>query len=255
MKQKAIKLFASLICLLVLMCGALVSMSFDSKTENKKPHTEHTEPTYPNSYMIENISALEQVELSAGCEVYACTVLLQYLGFDIDEHEFSENYLITSPISYDENIQRYGPDMNSAYAGDVYEGYGIYAPAMAKSMNKYLHTTNTDKQAIIAQEVSLEKLCHKYVTKDIPVMVWATTYMHEPYVKAEWIIDYVDENSDKCIGDIEQWMQNEHCLVLMGYDSEHYYFCDSVSGEISAYEKEVSQKRFSELGSQAIVVK
>ncbi len=231
-----------------------ISLSFQPSQKQHNEHTIPTTPSYPDSYIIDDISVLKQLELSAGCEVYACTVLLNYLGYDIDEHEFSENYLITSPISYDKNIQRYGPDMNSAYAGDVYEGYGIYAKAMAKSMNRYLRTTDTKRQAKVVEEKALQELCHKYVCNDVPVMVWATTFMHEPTVKASWIIDYVDENADKKIGDIEEWMQNEHCLVLTGYDEECYYFCDSVSGEVSSYEKEVSQQRYTQLGCQAIVV-
>jgi len=206
------------------------------------------------SHTIENVPVYVQQELPAGCEIYASVVTLQYLGFEIDEHEFSNQYLISSPIWYDET-HRYGPDMNSAYAGTVLEGYGIYAPAMAKSMNNYLSTTDSDMRAQALNGVSLDTLCQDYVAKDIPVMVWATTYMHEPYVKAEWVVDYVDENADTAIGEVEQWMQNEHCLVLMGFDDEYYYFCDSVSGAVSQYEKEVTELRYEQLGSQAIVVK
>ncbi len=229
--------------------------SNSSATKDKE--IKATEKMLPDEYMIENVPVLKQLELKAGCEVYACTVTLQYLGYDIDEFEFADKYLISSPITYDANFQRYGPDMNSAYAGDVYTiyGYGVNSPAMAKSMNKYLRTTDTDKKAVALKNVPLDELCEKYVINNIPVMVWATTYMHEPYVKADWIIDYVDENADSNIGDTEQWCQNEHCLALIGFDKEYYYFCDSVSGEISHYEKEVTNERYNQLGAQAIVVK
>lgn len=79
--------------------------------------------------------------------------------------------------------------------------------------------------------------------------------MDEPYVKATWIVDYVDENARYKKGDTESWMQNEHCMVLVGFDEENYYFCDSVSGKLTAYEKEVSEERYSQVGMQAIVVK
>lgn len=255
MDKNKTKLLVSGICLSVLLSVAFVIMTFSqsftpsSVKENTQP------PTYPSSYKINDMPVLTQFELSAGCEVYACTVALQYAGFDITETDFAQNYLIAKPISYDSKFNRYGPDMNSAYAGTVYEGYGIYAPAMQKSMNKYIKTTDSKKRAIVLKECTLEDLCHEYVVNNIPVMVWATTYMHEPYVKAEWIVNYVDENADSKIGDTEEWLQNEHCLVLMGYDDTHYYFCDSVSGEVSSYEKDISQQRFAQLGSQAIVIK
>lgn len=267
MDKKSIRLIIVVLCVItlfsvVLFSGILGGNKNDVIGIGNKDNVLSTEKTElkvepKTSYMIEGIKALPQTDLKAGCEVYACTVLLQYLGFDIDEFEFSNNYLISRPITYDEEFQRYGPDMNSAYAGDVYTiyGYGVYSPAMAKSMNNYLHTTGSDMQAIALKNYTLDRLCQKYIVNDIPVMIWATTYMHEPYVKASWIVNYVDENSDKQIGDVEEWMQNEHCMTLMGFDEENYYFCDSVSGDITAYEKEVSQQRYVELGAQAIVVK
>ncbi len=206
-------------------------------------------------YMIESVPVLNQDELKAGCEIYACTVVLKYLGFDITEKEFADNYLIAKPITYVEDYYRYGPDMHSAYAGDAYEGYGIYAPAMAKSMNNYLKAMKSDLKAYDLKDVEFDSLCDDYVVKNIPVMVWATTYMLEPYVKAQWTIDYVDENAESEIGETEEWFQNEHCLVLIGFDKENYYFCDSVYGKITAYEKEIVKTRYAQLFSQAIVVK
>lgn len=182
-------------------------------------------------------------------------MLLQYWDFDIDELTFADNFLITSPVFYGYGGELYGPDMNSAYAGDVYTGYGINAPGMAKCMNNYIKTTDSKLQAYPLSGVSLEELCEKYILDDKPVMCRETTYMDEPYVKATWIVDYVDENARFKKGDTESWMQNEHCMVLVGFDEENYYFCDSVSGKLTAYEKEVSEERYSQVGMQAIVVK
>ena len=50
-------------------------------------------------------------------------------------------------------------------------------------------------------------------------------------------------------------MYHEHCLVLCGYDKDYYYFSDSVAGGISHFAKDVSEKRYEQLDSQAIVVK
>ena len=43
-----------------------------------------------------------------------------------------------------------------------------------------------------------------------------------------------DENAEAELGDTVTWKQNEHCIVLMGYDDESYYFADSVAGKITA---------------------
>ena len=76
----------------------------------------------PKSIFISGIPIVIQDYYKAGCETYACTMLLQGLGYDIDEHKFIDNYLITRDLSYDEAGKFYGPDMNSAFAGDIFTG-------------------------------------------------------------------------------------------------------------------------------------
>ena len=208
------------------------------------------------SYMIEGVPTIQQSGLSAGCETYACTMLLQYLGYDMDEYEFADNYLICSLTSWsDDGTIHYGPDMHSAMAGTAYAGFGIYAPAMAKSMNNYLKAVNSTQKATALEGVSLDDLCRQYIDNDIPVMVWATTWMEEPEVGSTWVVDFVDENATAQIGDTVEWMEHEHCLVLIGYDKENYYFADSYKGAVSCFEKGLSQDRYEKIGTMAIVVK
>lgn len=247
-------LLAIFVIIIIMIIAAVAG---NKKVDKTQPQTVSTSAStaLPTSYKISGVPVISQDVLHAACETYACTMLLQYWKFDIDEFVFVDNYLITSPVYYGYEGERYGPDMNSAYAGDVYTGYGINAPAMAKCMNNYLKTTNTELQAYPLSDVPLEKLCKEYILDDKPVMVWETTYMDEPYVKASWIVDYVDENAKFEIGDTVSWMQNEHCMVLVGYDEENYYFCDSVAGKLTAYEKNLSEERYSQIGMQAIVVK
>lgn len=196
-----------------------------------------------------------QDKLKAACETYACTMLLQYYKFDIDEYSFAENYLVTRPVYYGIDGNLHGPDMNSAYAGDIYTGYGINAPGMAKCMNNYIKSTGSKLSAYPLKDIPLEELCEKYVLSDTPVMVWATTYMDEPYIQQSWIVDFVDENAEHKIGDTVSWQMHEHCMVLIGFDEKNYYFCDSVSGKVAAYDKQLSEKRYEQIGKQAIIIK
>ncbi len=219
------------------------------------PETTAAPVTEATSYQIPNIKVISQDTLLAGCETYACTMLLQYLNYDIDEFQFADNYLITYPMTWDENGTRYGPDMNSAFAGDIYTGFGINAPAMAKSMNKYLVTTNKNQKAYDISGTNLETLCEEYVKNNIPVMVWATARMDEPYIDRTWVVDYVDENAKAKIGDTVGWYEHEHCLLLVGFDENNYYFCDSLEGKIMGYERKITETRYSQLGAQSIVVK
>lgn len=208
-----------------------------------------------NSHHITGVPVIPQDEYLACCESYACTMLMQYLGFDLEIGEFVNNYLIVKPVEYGADGNRYGPDLNSAFGGDLYFGFGINAPAMAKCMNNYLKAENSNLKAYPLIGTPLEQLCEEYVNNDIPVMVWATAGLQEPYVKASWSVNYVDENSDKKIGDTMDWLMHEHCMVLIGYDEDNYYFSDSVAGEVSVFDRETTEERYAQIGTQAIVVK
>ncbi len=239
------------------VCAPGVSVSSASDEKNTQDATQPTtvKPVVEKKHQIKGIPIVVQDYYKAGCETYACTMLLQGLGYDIDEHEFVDNYLIRRDMSYDENGTMYGPDMNSAFAGDIFTGHGINSPAMAKSMNQYLKTQKTDNRAYSVKGKTLAELCDIYISHDIPVMTWVTTYMEESYERFSWVVDYVDENAEYKIGDEVAWRQNEHCMVLIGYNEKEYIFCDSVAGKVVSHDKALAETRFKEIGNQAVVVK
>ena len=129
-------------------------------------------------------------------------------------------------------------------------GHSMYSACM----NNYLKDQNSTLKATPLKGVSLDDLCKTYVRKDIPVMIWATANLQEPFVKRSWIINYVDENSTKKIGDTMEWLMHEHCMVLIGYDNDNYYMCDSVEGKVYVFPKEPFEDLYNQLGTQAIVV-
>lgn len=254
------------VCCVLIIVGIIVSAvsapkvtvsSSETKQDSQQEATQPTtvKPVAEKKHQISGMPVVVQDYYKAGCETYACTILLQGLGYDIDEHEFVDNYLIRRDMSYDENGTMYGPDMNSAFAGDIFTGHGINSPAMAKSMNQYLKTQKTGDRAYSYKGKTLAELCDIYVSHDIPVMTWVTTYMDESYERFSWVVDYVDENAEYKIGDEVAWRQNEHCMVLIGYTEKEYIFCDSVAGKIVSHDKTLAETRFKEIGNQAVVVK
>jgi uncharacterized protein YvpB len=172
-----------------------VSVSNIKKEETEAP-VQETAHQRPEKYMIPNVKVIAMDDLKAGCETYACTMLMNTIGFDLDEHTFADNYLDCHYVFLDEDgLTGTGPDMYSAFAGTAYAGWGVYAPSMAKSMNKYLADQKSSLKAYAMENVELEDLIDQYVVKGIPVMIWATTYMQEPYVYHTWTVNYVDENA------------------------------------------------------------
>lgn len=255
-KKKLIIILLAVGAVILLTAGAVISAVSSKPAEDKVTQTESdATEALPTSHMISGVKATLQDTLMAGCETHACTSLLQSLGFDIDVFSFAENYLDCHYVYEDENGETFGPDMNSAFAGTAYAGWGIYAPAMARCMNNYLKDMKSELKAYVLENKTLEELTREYIDNDIPVMVWATTDMHEPIEREVWTVNYVDENAKYKIGDKFTWMLHEHCLVLCGYDEKDYFFSDSVVGDISHFEKSLCEKRYEQLGYQAIVVK
>ena len=92
--------------------------------------------------------------------------------------------------------------------------------------------------------VSLEKLCTDYIDKNIPVILWATMGM-----RASKTITWTYN------GRRIEWVQPEHCLLLVGYDEKHYIFNDpQKSRPLTYYTKESVEKAYKAQFSQAVVI-
>lgn len=245
---KMISVAAAVVLLLVIAAVLMLPKKQKSAGETTDASSK------PFSYQIQGLKPILQDKLKAGCETYACTMLLQTLGFDVDEFTIADKYIDCHYVLEAEDGTMYGPDMHSGFAGTPYAGWGVYAPSMAKSMNRYLSDQKSDLKATAYEDVPLETLCEKYIVNDIPVMIWATTDMDPPSVGASWVVDYVDENARVKEGDRVEWYVHEHCLVLIGFDENYYYFGDSTHGTISHFSKAIVEERYHQLGSQCIVV-
>ena len=181
MDNKKITIIAVSAATAVLLVVGGVTTALSSKPAPTAQETVAVqEETIVRSHQIEGITATLQDTLMAGCETHACTSLLQYLGYDIDEFGFANNYLDCRYVTEDEITgEKFGPDMNSAFAGTAYAGWGIYAPAMARCMNNYLKAVKSAQTATVLENVKLDDMLEQYIDKDIPVMIWATTDMQE----------------------------------------------------------------------------
>ena len=98
---------------------------------------------------------------------------------------------------------------------------------------------------INATGLTLPAFCLRYVDEGIPVMVWATSRMEPPEEGRRWLLPD---------GTAFTWPAGEHCLLLVGYDSENYYFNDPAEGTQTVYPKEIAESRYEALGRQALAV-
>ncbi len=176
-----------------------------------------------------------------GCESVAAVNLMNYYGIDISVDEFIDEHLKKDLTFYYKDGKSYGPSPYEYFLGDprTDKSWGCMSPVIVEAMKK-----STDSAKGINNR-SLEELCNEYVAYGNPVLVWVSIHMLDISYTSSW---YLDEET------LFSWPNNEHCMILIGYDDWYYYFNDPYVPAIVRYKKELAEDRFSTLGKQAIVI-
>lgn len=181
-----------------------------------------------------------------GCEAVSCTMALQYNGIDITVDQVIDGYLPTGGFP---DPGGYGPDPDLVYCGDPRSsvGWGCYSPVIVHTLKTLIlpQYWNIDH----SYSLTLAQLCDRYIDRGIPVMVWTTTYMSDSYSYAYW-----RTYEGKQIA----YNRKLHCMLLVGYDKDNYYFNDPLNPgtttKYRAYPKAKSEKAFTVLGKQSIAL-
>ena len=79
------------------------------------------------------------------------------------------------------------------------------------------------------------------------MILWATMDMREATVGRSWILP------DS--GETFTWKSGEHCLLLVGYDESSYLFNDPYQDKgLTAYDRQLVETRYQQMGSQALAL-
>ena len=96
-------------------------------------------------------------------------------------------------------------------------------------------------------DASTETLLKKYIDQDMPVVFWACINMRKEIPGPEWKL--LDTGERFC------WTSNEHCMLLVGYDEEKYYFNDPYDNNgVVGYPRTLVEKRHAAQRSMALGV-
>ncbi len=198
-----------------------------------------------------DVPFLDQREgFPTGCESVSAVMALRYFGADISVDEFVDGYLPLGDAPHmDENGEYVGCDPCRAFPGDPRskDGWGCWAPVIRDSLDRLLSDRpEWGLEVRELEDASLETLCRDYVDRGVPVLVWASIGMAEPYVSDTFIIEDT--------GEAFQWIYPLHCMVLTGYDEDSYYFNDPLEGKAVPYPKEETEQAYRGMGSQALVL-
>ena len=236
------KVIACLMCILLVVVS--VSVGFRLGSNEKENEGTVVQASVVVAKKIINVPTISQFpDLPTGCEAVSATMVLQYYGVDITAEDFVLSWLECSDDFHRENGRLYGPDPNKVFAGNpfVVNSYGCFAEPIINAIN---HNSYDCKAQKISNGI-LSELCYEYIDNDKPLLIWATMNMEDSYEGNSW---YLED------GTKFTWIAREHCLVLVGYNDAYYLLNDPMTGNVVAYRKDVVEKRFAELGGQAIYV-
>ena len=205
--------------------------------------------TLPKSTKI-SIKGLSQEGIPTGCESVSTVSVLQHYGVDITIDEFINNFLPCKEF-YKIGSKIYGANPHEYFAGNPYEttSLGCYPNVILKALNEMKNTHYPGTNHLYFENTSgfgLNTLITQYINKQIPVILWVTIHMKEPYEGMKY---YLED------GTLYTWTAQEHCSVLCGYDEDSYYLMDPLrNGEIIAYPKHLVEQRYNELGKYSLVI-
>lgn len=193
---------------------------------------------------VENIQQLP--ELPSGCEITSSAIVLNYLGFQISKNELA-NFFPIGGMPYLQNGVMIGPNPWKEFAGSPSDsGYGCFAPVVTNALNRYLSYAGSKLKAVNLSGTNVQNLL-SYIDKGVPVIVWATISMKEPYDGNSW---YLEDT-----GEYFCWPACEHCLVLIGYSDSTAVFRDPLDPQGTArYDMSLFKKRYEQLYCQAVIV-
>ena len=181
-----------------------------------------------------------------GCESVSAVMALQYCGYNISVATFIDKYL---PRGSTPTVGGTGPDPDQVYCGDPrsFSGWGCFAPVIKTAVSKYVN--KNDYTAACVEGKSMEELCRLYIDNGIPVITWVTVdmkMMSSSTVYATWTTS---------AGKTVKYPRNLHCMLLVGYDDEHYIFNDPWKNNgVIAYDKKAVIDRYKKQHSQAVGV-
>lgn len=199
---------------------------------------------------IIEMKGISQEGMPTGCEAVSTIMALQYMGIEIEPEVFIDNYLVCKGFWKSGGVL-YGPNPHKVFAGSPYEmgSLGCFSEVIVNAVEKMWDDGYPGMEEIEVLNVSgssMEQLSKCYIAYDIPVVVWVTIGMQEPYDGTSY---YLEDGSRYV------WQAGEHCMVLCGFDENYYYLMDPLAdGERVMYEKSLVEERYNEMGNQAVVI-
>lgn len=178
-----------------------------------------------------------------GCESVSAVMLLRYLGYPVTIPDFLD-HVLERGVFEKRGDELWGSDPRQCFVGDPRdpEALGCYAPVMVKALRR---VAGERYDVIDETGTEIDELCRRYIDNGMPVLLWCSINMR-PTVNGPWYRLIPS-------GQPFMWVSNEHCLLLVGYDDEHYICNDPWDNNgVVSYPRRTMWERHREQSMQAV---
>jgi len=212
----------------------------DNATENVSEDVSIADEQQESTQGYVNVSLDVKViyqypDMPSGCEITSLTMVLNYMGIDVTNDYMADNYLDSSTYN-----------MFTSFVGSVYNdnSFGCYAPVIVNAANKFFSDRALDYEAVNISNSTREQIID-ILSDGRPVIIWNTEDMKTTYAKT-YTID----------GNSFEWLTNEHCVVLSGYNEQEntVEVADSIAGKV-VRDADTFFQRYNDVLSQAVYIK
>ncbi len=194
----------------------------------------------PESAYVDVEPILQLPELPTGCEITSLTMVLNFLGYDVDKCTMADEYLIRADA--------YTATFGEAFIGSPYDAnaWGCYAPVIVETAENFLRDMGSSLHVYNLTGSILEEVLWE-VAEGRPVIIWASIDMTDDIEERYYWT--TDDGKDAV------FLINEHCLVLCGYDlaQSTVTVCDPLVG-LTEYDLTIFEDRFNRMYNQAVVL-
>ena len=174
-------------------------------------------------------------DMPSGCEITSLTMTLNYIGINVSNKYLADNYLDTTEY-----------DMFKSFVGSVYDdhSFGCFAPVIVKAANSFFADNNINAEAVDISGSTREEI-YDYIEDGDPVIIWNTKDM----LPTKNEVYYIDGNEFI-------WYDNEHCVVICGYDKNNntVEIADSIAGKVTR-DADTFFQRYEDMLSQAVYIR
>lgn len=204
--------------------------------EQRRKELERLEAT---TVRIENEITYSQFpEYPTGCESVALKILLEYNGIETTPDEII-NRLKKGALPSKIEDEMYGGNPEIEFIGDPRNdySYGVFNTPIAEVANTFKGNINN------VEGIELDEVLN-IVSENRPVMVWTTIENLPSRISAIWIY--------RPTGEKIYWKENEHAVVIIGYNEAQVIVSDPYTGRITRYDRDTFKENYNYMGKRAV---